>query len=231
MSIVRKKWLIFGIVIACIGIPLIYFGNASREVTSLLNSGQSDPNKNSFIYEYAKGQKLQVGVGPGRDWFVYADTMDEFSEGGQLIWLVGVNVTIIAPNGHSTKLEAEYRIVPNTEDLGLYVVKVYQKSDGLTLKTFNRTWVSGSNNFTSEYLFESEMSGITNLSGVYNATVSLVGPPIPPTRIMLYKYSVTTVYDYWYLLPPGAAMLAVGSLIAVWAGLTTPRKTHAKPAK
>ncbi len=227
----RRNWLIVGVVIACIGIPLIYFGNASREVTTLLENARSDINKTSFVLEYSKGQKLLVGVGVGKGWFLYADVSDEFKEGGQYVSLVAVNITIIAPNGHLTKLEAEYRLVPNTEDLSLYFVKVNQKSDGLTLRTFNRTWVSGNSNFTSEYLFESEIGGIANMDGTYNATVSLLGPPIPPTQLTLYKYSVTTVSDYPCLLPPGAAMLAVGSSIAVLAGLTKPRKTHAKPVE
>jgi hypothetical protein len=231
VSIVRKKWLIVSVVLACIGIPLIYYGNASREVTTLLDHAQSDVNKTSFTFDYSKGQKLLVGVGVGKDWFLYADVSDEFKEGGAYVSLVAVNVTVIDPNGHPTKLEAEYRVVSGTEDLALYIVKVYQKSDGLTLKTFNQSWVAGNSNYTSEYLFENEMGGIANMDGTYNATVSLVGPPIPPTTITLYKYSVTTVSDYWYLLPLGAAMLVVGGLIAVLAGLTTPRKSHAKPVE
>lgn len=230
----RRNWLIVGVVVACIGIPLIYFGNASREVTDLLGSRPSDPRQSSIDYEYLKGQKLLVGVGTGKDWFYFSDTSDEFMSGDQYISFIPVNVTIIAPNGHSTKLEAEYRIVPNTENLGLYVVKVDHKSDGLTLKTFNSTWMDRYTraNHTSEYLFESEIGGIANVEGTYNATVSLVmNPSIPPTRLTLYKYSITTVYDHWYLLLPGAAMLAVGSIIVVLAGLTTPRKIHAKLAE
>jgi hypothetical protein len=129
-------------------------------------------------YEYLKGQKLLVNIGAGQHWADYADISDEFQEGGQFVSLVAVNVTIIAPNGHAMKLEAEYHKVPNTEDLALYIVKVSQKSDGLTLRTSNRTWVSESNSYTSEYLFGNEIGGITNMDGTYNVTVSLLGPPI-----------------------------------------------------
>jgi hypothetical protein len=231
VSLVRKIWFVVGLVVICIGIPLAYLGNVSREVTEYLDSHQSETNVSSVTFEYLKGQKLLVGVGPGKGWDVFADVTDEFKEGGQWVSLVAVNVTVIAPNGHPTRLEAEYRVKPNTQDLTLYTVKVNHKSDGLTLKTFNKTWVSGSNNFTSEYLFENEIGGITNWDGTYNATVSLVGPPIPPIRLTLYKYSVTIVYERWFLLPPGLAAVAIGSIVAVWAGRTTPRKTHAKPAK
>ena len=229
---VRKKWLVLSVVLVMAGLIVASFGNASREVTtSLGDTKQSELNVLSIGDNYTKGQKLVLGISPGREWYWYADTTDEFKVGGDYIELVPVNVTIIDPYEQSTKLEAEYRVVEGTQDLALFIVKVHHKSDGLSLKIFNNTWSVGNNTYTGEYLDEylygqCVIGGTVNVDGFYNVTVTLMGPPIPPTRLYLYKYRAEMVKDQWFLIPTGGVTVVAGCAVWVWAARTRPQKKH-----
>jgi hypothetical protein len=229
----RKSWLVLGIVAMFIGILIASFGNASHQVATMVGEPkQSELHASSIGDSYSKGQKLVLGISPGNDWYLYADTSDEFKVGGDYVYLVSITVIVIDPNGNVTILEAEYRVIEGTTDLALFVVKVYQKGAGLTFSTFNNTWNVGNNNYTGEYLDEqlsgqSIIGGLVNFDGYYNVSIGQAWPPSPPTRLTLYKYKLETVKDQWFLIPAGAVTVIAGGILSIWATRFTQKK-HVK---
>lgn len=229
VSKTRKAWLTLGIIIVLCGLIVTSYGNASKEIPNLIGQPkQSSVNATSIGDYYNRTQKLVLGIAPGKRWYLFAETLDEFVEGGKWIPVVSVAVMVVDPQGKTTHLEAEYRVIEGTQNLGLLVVKVYNKSDGLSLKTFYRNWTDVfGNSYTSEYLYEREIGGIANFDGWYNVTVSLLGHPIPPTQLTLYKYRIEVVNERWYFFPMGGALIAFGGVMSIWASRrSTPRKTR-----
>ncbi|MGQ9690833.1 MAG: hypothetical protein ACUVQY_06150 [Thermoproteota archaeon] len=224
----RKMWVVLGIILMLCGFIVTSYGNAPKEIPNLIGQPkQSSINATSIGDYYNRTQKLLLGIAPGKDWYLFTDTSDEFVEGGKLIPVVSVTVMVIDPQGKTTHLEAEYRVVEGTESIALLVVKVYNKSDGLILKTFYHNWTdSFGNTYTGEYLYEREIGGIVNFDGLYTITVSLLGPPIPPSRLTLYKYRIDVVNERWFLFPVGGALIAFGGVMSIWAARSTPRKTR-----
>lgn len=226
----RKSWLVLGIVTMFIGILTASFGNASREVASIVGEPkQSELHASSIGDSYSKGQKLVLGISPGDDWYLYADVSDEFKVGGDYIELVPITVIIIDPVSNVTILEAGYRVIEGTYDLALFIVKVYQNGAGLTFSTFNNTWNVGNNSYTGEYLDErlfgqSIIGGLANFDGYYNVSIGQAWPPIPPTRLTLYKYKLETVKDQWFLIPAGAVTAIAGGILSIWATRFTQKK-------
>lgn len=221
----KKKFAYLGVILVIVGFIVALVGSMTRENSILVLRDENAPPKTwSYSLRYEKGQKLGLGLSTGDNWMAY-EVSDEFKAGGEYISYLPVVVTITVPSAapsENVTLEIEYSPIPGSTapipPLDIFIVKVLHKSGILKMDTSVENWTSGNNVFTSEYLNDNKIQngiGIVQYTGWYYVTVSSVGLQSPPNKIVLYKYNVEIVRDYWYLIPVGGAIAVVGVILAV----------------
>jgi len=231
-----------GVIIAIAGCVVALFGTITRENSTIVAREESQSNVWSFSAHYDKGQKLGFGLSTGDYWLAY-ETSDEFVVGGDFIDYLPVIVTITAPTpapGKNVTFEVEYTPNPASTApipaLDILIVKVLHKSDILKMETSIEDWTTldGKNTFTSEYLEDSSTHsgvGIVQHSGWYYVTINPVGLSSPPRKIVLYKHNVEIAQDYWYLIPVGAAIAAIGVVVAVFGARSVQKRARVEMLK
>jgi hypothetical protein len=231
----KKMWFAFGILLILVGCIVGVYGTPSEEKEgTLLESKESPINAWSVSFYYHAGQWLELGIAQGENWvYLPFDTTDEFKVGGEYIEFCPVTVTITGPTGHNATLEAEYRPVEKqtVTTVNIFIVKVLQKSAELKLQSSNDTWTSGNDTYTSEYLYQPKIYGLTQLDGSYTVTVSRLGLPSPPSKLILYKYELEIDRDQWFLIPIGGIVAISGGGVSVWSAKSGTRKRSIKLKK